>query len=295
MTFRFNSAILSPFIFLIAVAGCGTDRRPDEPRQSKQASVSSDNRIPSQEETINLNSLFGVRDDQAPNRLLRDWITNGPGNKSDETELLFAGSTSTSVEIRTAKISNALLDRLNPNEIEWLKITARDAKVGHGWVKRLPKLRGLSFSAGVEVTAGDLATLEMLPELRWLNLRDTEMSSSTFREVPSLPLLETLHLGGGLVNDANITVMVRFPKLKTVSFERSSVTDAGVVSLRNSNPHLECLDFYGCKSVTEQSLAVLSSFHELKYVALGLTQLAIQVDATRTTDLLKPARVDLGD
>ena len=90
-----------------------------------------------------------------------------------------------------------------------------------------------------QVTDGGLAEVAKFPNLALLNLsgcrRITSNGLQVFKE---LPMLDTLLMERGIIDDANIDILRVLPNLKVLSLSQSSITDAGIVRL-SALTHLE--------------------------------------------------------
>lgn len=242
---------------------------------------------------VNQNELFGVRDPDAPNSLLRDWLSDleNEGSEARRVELDHMKA----VDLRDPHYREFDRARLRDMGVDWMRLSQDDLdrEDGLSWLSELHSIKGISF-AGLRMTNFKPARLEGLVNLRWLNFKDASLTAAMFKGVPSLHQLETLHLGGQLLNDDFIVNMSRFPDLKTLTVEESGITDQAVVILLQEVPAIECLSLYRTE-ISAASLPTLAEFSDLDYVALGVTDLAKRCEHSEIRETLKNAHVDLGD
>lgn len=139
-----------------------------------------------------------------------------------------------------------------------------------------------------KITDADLAILEELPGLQWLDLRITPITDDgiahlrTLRNLRTLNLfrtnltdkglenlrgmidLETLLIGGTKITDAGLTNLERFAKLRKLSVFRTAVSDAGLSSLQKISS-LEVLLIGESKITDDGAKSIQKALPKLKF------------------------------
>jgi hypothetical protein len=110
---------------------------------------------------------------------------------------------------------------------------------GPAWMRQL---LGEHFFCEVEyawLRGGDaeMAHLDGLPQLKYMDLRGTELSDAGLAHVKGLNQLDELDLGDTEVTDAGLKHLNGMAQLKWISLRRTKVTDAGVNDLQKDLPN----------------------------------------------------------
>jgi internalin A len=136
---------------------------------------------------------------------------------------------------------------------------------GLAHLKDLKNLRRL-YLADSAATDDGVRSLRGLPRLEVLDLSWTKITSAGLGPLKALNRLQDLHLDG-IADDAILRRLAELDNLRSLSLNRSEVTDAGLVQLGRLRK-LTKLELAGTK-VTDAGLARLKAFPELASLTLG--------------------------
>jgi len=136
--------------------------------------------------------------------------------------------------------------------------------IGPNWLKTLLAWRGsflllrveqVDLRYGDSVTDADIATLDGLSGLQWLDLSHTQITDAGVEHLRNLPELQVLDLSATKVTDAGLDNLTDLKGLRWLYLSRTQVTDAGVEHLRKLN-RLEWLELRVTK-VTDAGIDML--------------------------------------
>lgn len=141
------------------------------------------------------------------------------------------------------------------SDLETLNLDVRDLKAAD--LKHLDasqKLRMLSFSSP---SSSDplFESLSLWPELRFLNLRQTQVTKEGLARIAPLQRLEALvlHQTRGM-NDACLATVAKSSSLRQLDFDGTEVTDAGIAELIPM-PNLANLNVMPAPNITDAAAA----------------------------------------
>jgi Leucine-rich repeat (LRR) protein len=132
----------------------------------------------------------------------------------------------------------------------------------------LPQLRELNLY-NTDLTDADLQRLTGLKELQTLNLRATHITDAGLASLQGLPALRALYLSDSALTDAGLRVLAAMPHLQDLDLTRTKVTDEGIAQLRNLH-ELQKLSLGG-PGITDQGLAALAGLRSLRELRLART------------------------
>jgi Leucine-rich repeat (LRR) protein len=121
----------------------------------------------------------------------------------------------------------------------------------------------------------DLTALANLPELRFLNIEDTEIATA---QLTVLAPLQRLYASNTTITDADIAaVVVAHPELEVVSLEDCLVSNAAITSL-TSLAQLRALNLSGT-NIDDRGGALLGALQQLQILQLSRTKVSAKTIA----------------
>lgn len=138
---------------------------------------------------------------------------------------------------------------------------------------RSSELRSLSLDRCRKISDAGVANLPELPQLRRLNLADTQVTGGCLEAVRGCASLRRLNLERTKVRDEHLAHLSELSALRDLDLTRTEVTSEGSIHL--SRLHLESLSLSECAGADGSSLIVLPGE---RLLALGLRR-------TDTTDV----------
>jgi hypothetical protein len=298
-------------ILLLSLTGCENNNSTNT---SNSSSISTGEKRP-----YGAYSRGGIDDANAPNGELWLWMWENDTESNDiPDDLLTAiesGEQSELISGRrdsfedSAKVSGVLdlsnysIDSrtkealINNTQIKWLHLGVSTTADDFNWLGKMHQLIGLRI-VNADFSNADFSKLENLSAIRWLSISHPKNLPENFDNWPSFPELETLDLEGGEIPDQLVSVVRNCKKLRSVSFDHSSIGDDGIQILVNDHPNLEYLNLYR-SAVTAKSVDDLVKLKQLAVLGIGLTPLSPNVRYTdgvaRLVQELPKCNVDYGD
>lgn len=110
----------------------------------------------------------------------------------------------------------------------------------------------------------------ILPEIEFLGISRTEVTSRCFKDLAGLKKLRKLHIGSNLLGTAGFNDISRLSNLAVLRIESSQLTDAelpAIVKLKN----LRTLKLASNKGITDRGLAKISTMENLTGINLSRT------------------------
>ncbi len=160
----------------------------------------------------------------------------------------------------------AQLAKLKSLKVVDLRLSPMITDSGAETLAGLDGLRAVRVS-GVNLTDAGLETLLALPELSELDVRNCRgITRDGIGKLAAKETLRALKLGGPEIDDAVLETVGSLKNLTTLSLDNCDVTDAGVTRL--GGLPLVDLTVYQCPNVTDEGLAVLSRFADLRRLTL---------------------------
>lgn len=95
---------------------------------------------------------------------------------------------------------------------------------------------------GREITEGDLAALEGVPDLNWLALVNCKFAVTTGMRIENLRQVTDLNLDDSTIDDAAITNMRSMNNLHSLTLSNTQVSEAAKVELQQALPGLQLTD-----------------------------------------------------
>jgi hypothetical protein len=205
--------------------------------------------------------LFGVRDDNAPNKILREWVRPGakkPTQRMLPPELLqkIKDDSAEVLDLRDCELDDETKPAIaRLRNLKWLRLPTTTTSADLEWIGQLTELRGLAL-VGADLRGANLAALDHLKELQWLSLSMAKMGDEEFETLPYFTRLEYLGLEG--VTDAWLLHLVeaRLPRLRSLSLDHSNFTDRGLIQLCDAYRYdLEFINLYRVDGISSASVS----------------------------------------
>jgi len=128
------------------------------------------------------------------------------------------------------------------------------------------------------VTDADLEHVAALPDLKILNLSNTQITDEGLKRLTGLTKLKFLYLFNTGISDAGMLSLVELPRLEVLCLDRTRITDVGLKTLEEL-PRLEKLHVHSLAPVTDaglESLTKHSRLFELRIGGPGLTEAGVE-------------------
>lgn len=153
-------------------------------------------------------------------------------------------------------------------------------------IGNIPSLRSVSL-AGCRISVQNLGALERLPELRELNLNQTDIDASVLFSL-KLPALTDLYLNNcDWVTDDVVSELSAFPELQSLDLGGTRISAKGVSALSGLRD-IRGLELKGCPHLGDEVFAALQQVKSLRSVQLSgdhLTLAAIRSFQKRSPDV----------
>ena len=96
---------------------------------------------------------------------------------------------------------------------------------------------------GEDITDDDLAALEHLPRVTWLDIsQNKRITDEGLKHLKGLKKLETLYVYGTQVSDAGLVHLEGLPALEELSVLNTKVTREGIKRFQEAHPDVRCDD-----------------------------------------------------
>lgn len=152
------------------------------------------------------------------------------------------------------------------NDGEVVKVDLNNTKIMDADLAILEELPGLQWLdlRITSITDDGIAHLRTLRNLRTLNLFRTNLTDKGLENLRGMIDLETLLIGGTKITDAGLTNLERFAKLRKLSVFRTAVSDAGLSSLQKISS-LEVLLIGESKITDDGAKSIQKALPKLKF------------------------------
>ncbi len=152
------------------------------------------------------------------------------------------------------------------NDGEVVKVDLNNTKIMDADLAILEELPGLQWLdlRITPITDDGIAHLRTLRNLRTLNLFRTNLTDKGLENLRGMIDLETLLIGGTKITDAGLTNLERFAKLRKLSVFRTAVSDAGLSSLQKISS-LEVLLIGESKITDDGAKSIQKALPKLKF------------------------------
>lgn len=148
----------------------------------------------------------------------------------------------------------------------------------------LDSLKRLTLYDNRRVTDVGIAHLEELPNLEYLDLRDTRMTDEGLKHFAAMNRLESLVLEGSQFTDNGVEHLEGCLQLRALQLRLPQMTDQGLQKIQGLSRRLRILQIGGSR-VSDAGLAQLAELQSLEQ--LGLNNLAISDDGLKQLQGLK--------
>lgn len=173
--------------------------------------------------------------------------------------------------------------RTDPAFIGYLKPSHQLAYKPGYWQQVPRNLEGLDLS-GLEMDNGTVSGIvNKLPNLRYLNIGDTEVDDGVFELLPKMPRLQILFAAQLALTGSGLKYLSKFPNLQTIDLHKTTVKAENFKHLL-ACPNLQGLSLHE-SAADDRACAELSKLAKLRSVSLSRTAVT-----TKVGQALYPAR-----
>ena len=191
--------------------------------------------------------------------------------------------------VKRSALMRAVLGDDRCAHVSSISLRPPESRQGFPTLKKFPGLTDLYVN---DASNADLVHLKPLANLRWLDLRETEVTSEGLLHLAGLTELEGLQLYGTGVDDAGVAHLASLQKLTLLDLRKTRVTDACLAGLSRFES-LERLYLYRTK-VADSGIEQLATSRHLNYLDVTDTEVTdagvaklqlalpmLQIDRTR--------------
>ena len=213
---------------------------------------------------------------------LQSLTLEGPSITDDLVPRIAELGNLTSLALRNTLISDtgiAQLTGLRAMRVIDLRVAPMVTDAAMQSLAQMSELRAVRLMGG-NVTDAGVATLLALPRLTELDVRNCRrVTKAGLEPLIGKESLRVLKIGGPNIGDDVLELVGRMEQLTSLAIGNAAVTDTGMMRLTRLS--LENLSVYQCANLTDEGLAVLADFPNLRVLELrdvaatgaGLTQL----------------------
>ncbi len=172
---------------------------------------------------------------------------------------------------------------LPPNAFEKMTVRFRPATDDEDIIfaqalKNVSRLTGLKQLVLKNSDASDdiLLPLNMLRELRWLDVSLTDVDGRFLSKLNNLKKLEVLILNETSFKQENLKYLSNFPLLRRLDAGNCFISDSGLTLLIAACPQLFSLELNGNSKITDTGVAKIAALKGLKQLSLAGTPVSIK-------------------